>query len=218
MGKLPKTFEPGPPAAFSLASTISASSILNYNSIVGQTFRVATTVSLRGIQFIEAEEGLKKIPYDDLGSNPPRGNCTIGYGHLIHFGICTQADFSQYPSGITQNAAEQLLYGDVFSIALYPIKFLVSVPLAQKELDALVDFTFNIGSGNSVASLQKQKGLASTTLLRVLNLGLYSAVPAEFKKFVNSGGLPVQALVRRRNDEAYLWTTGIYFANGRLIP
>jgi GH24 family phage-related lysozyme (muramidase) len=151
-----------------------------------------------------------------LGAN--QGNCTIGYGHLIHLGVCKQADFSQYPAGISPDAAEQLLFGDVYEKVVFPIKFLVSVPLAQKEFDALTDFTFNLGAGNSLASLQAGRGLASTTLLRVLNFGYYSAVPAEMGRFKFSGGVVVPGLVRRRNDEASLWITGIYFANGKLIP
>jgi GH24 family phage-related lysozyme (muramidase) len=156
------------------------------------------------------------MPYNDVGPN--QGNCTIGYGHLIHLGVCTQADFSQYPTGITPDAAEQLLFGDVYEKTFFPMKFLINVGLAQKEFDALTDFTFNLGAGNSLPALQAGRGLASTTLLRVLNLGYYSAVPAEMRRFRFSGGVVVPGLVRRRNDEASLWITGIYFANGRLIP
>jgi lysozyme len=54
--------------------------------------------------------------------------------------------------------------------------------------------------------------------LRVLNLGFYSAVPAEFSKFTFSGGVRLPGLVRRRNDEANLWVSGIYRSNGTLIP
>jgi hypothetical protein len=60
-------------------------------------------------------------------------------------GPCIPADFTQYPNGISPDAAEQLLFKDPFKNAMLPIKFLVSVPLAQKEFDALSDFTFNIG-------------------------------------------------------------------------
>jgi lysozyme len=94
--------------------------------------------------------------------------------------------------------------------AVFPIKFFVSVPLAQKEFDALTDFTFNLGAGDSLQALKAQKGLSSTTLLRVLNLGFYSAVPAEFRRFIYSNGKPAGGLIKRRNDEALLWSTGIY--------
>jgi len=138
--------------------------------------------------------------------------------HLMHLGICTSDDFAQYPNGITPDAAEQQLFTDAFKIAIFPMKFLVGVPLAQKEFDALTDFTFNLGAGNSLESLQRNRGLASTTLLRVLNMGYYSAVPAEFEKFNQSGGVVIQALAKRRRDEANLWITGVYRANGKLIP
>jgi len=198
-----------------VSSTINAATTLNYNPLEHQ-YRTASTVSFRGIEFIKLEEGLRTMPYNDLGKD--LGNCTIGYGHLVHLGVCTDDDYSEYPNGISQDEAEQLLFDDVYQKAVFPIKFLVTVPLAQKEFDALTDFTFNLGAGNSLPSLQAGRGLASTTLLRVLNLGFYPSVPTEFRRFTFSGGVSVPALVRRRNDEANLWVTGLYFANGKLIP
>ena len=201
--------------SFGVAQTINALPTLQYGAFVHQ-YRTASTISFRGYEFIKLQEGFKKLPYGDRGGN--KGNCTIGYGHLIHFGGCTPEDFTQYPNGISPDAAEQLLFQDAFEKAIFPIKFLVSVPLAQKEFDALADFTFNIGAGDNLPSLKAGKGLASTTLLRVLNLGFYNSVPAEFRKFRLSGGVVLPGLVRRRNEESLLWSTGIYVSNGQLIP
>jgi lysozyme len=201
--------------SFGASNTISSISVLNYNPFVNQP-RIASTISFRGYEFIKLQEGFKKLPYGDHGGN--KGDCTIGYGHFMHPGGCTPADFAQYPNGISPDAAEQLLFQDAFKIAIFPMKFLVSVPLAQKEFDALADFTFNIGAGDSLGSLAAGKGLASTTLLRVLNFGFYSSVPAEFRKFRLSGGIVLPGLVRRRNEESLLWTTGVYVSNGQPIP
>src|SRR5439155_22569797 len=124
--------------------------------------------------------------YGDLGGN--KGNCTIGYGHLMHYGGCKPEDFAQHPKGISRDAAEQLLSADATQIAIFPVKFLVGVPLAQKEFDALADFTFNLGAGDSLAALAAVKGLASITLLRVLNLGFFSLVPAVLRRWSLVGG------------------------------
>ncbi len=133
---------------------------------------------------------------------------------------CTWVDYAQYPNGISRDAAEQQLFQDVNENAIYPIRFLVTVPLAQKEFDALADFAFNIGPGNNLLSLQKGRGLASTTLLRQLNSGYYSAVPPQLHRFVYSGKQRLTGLVHRRNDEATLWITGIYYVTraGKFVP
>jgi RHS repeat-associated protein len=198
-----------------VSNSINATSVLHYNPSEHQ-YRTASTISFRGYEFIKLQEGLKKIPYGDHGGN--KGNCTIGYGHLIHLGGCIAEDFAQYPNGISPDLAEQFLFLDAFKIAILPMKFLVSVPLAQKEFDALADFTYNIGAGDDLTSLAVGKGLASTTLLRILNLGFYGSVPAEFRRFTKSGGVALPGLARRRDEESLLWTTGVYVSNGQLIP
>jgi GH24 family phage-related lysozyme (muramidase) len=178
-----------------------------------QTFTVrgASNLSSRGLHFLEIEEGFEQFPYDtDKSKKPHSGNCTIGYGFKLHNGPCNEADYAAWPKGITKIAAEDKVFDKLFSQTLPGIADLVEVPLAQREFDTLVDFTYNTGPGYEGGDT----GLASTKFLPVLNMGGYFAVPPLLltsKTFGNQG------LINRRTDEVRLWTTGVYIAHGRYI-
>ena len=75
------------------------------------------------------------------------------------------------------------------------INKLVEVPLEQNQFDALVSWTFNLGSTN----------LKNSTLLKVLNDKDYEGVPAQIKRWNKAGGKVLQGLVRRREAEALLF-------------
>jgi GH24 family phage-related lysozyme (muramidase) len=173
--------------------------------------RVATDQSERGKEFLEYHEGINGQPnlkpYDKDGSKA--GNCTIGWGSKIHDGPCKPGDFSAY-ANFTVEAAEQLLFQDVELKALSPIKQLVHVGLAQRELDALLDFTFNVGGGNAKTG---KGGLASSQLLQQLNTGNYKQASNGFL-----GWLVPASIKGRRVDEKNLWDNGDYTSNGHPIP
>jgi GH24 family phage-related lysozyme (muramidase) len=164
--------------------------------------RVATVQSAEGSEFLKWHEGdngkpdLK--PYDNDGSTT--GNCTIGWGHKIRDGKCTAQDFRNYAS-FDEGDAEDLLAQDVQLIAMPPIKTLVKVGLAQRELDALVDFTFNL-----------RWHLKQSALLQQLNAGKYPEAGDGFM-----GWLTPKGIRQRRVDEKNLWDTGIYISNGHAI-
>lgn len=95
--------------------------------------------------------------------------------------------------------------------ALAPIKRYVQVGLAQREIDALIDFTFNVGGGSKTN--RRHPGLAGSQLLISLNARDYKKAGAGFLGFL-AGGL---GIVRRRNDEKNLWDTGQYLSYGHLV-
>lgn len=125
----------------------------------------------------------------------PAGRLTVGLGHL-----CTALDHYVLGSIITLEHAHDLYLADV-SAAAAQVLHLVKVPLNDNQFAALIDFTFNEGSGR----------LMSSTLLRVLNQGNYTAAAthfAEWNKGVNphTGQLEVlPGLVTRRAKEAELF-------------
>ncbi len=173
--------------------------------------RIATAQSVSGEQFLKYHEGIdgkpNLKPYDNDGSKA--GNCTIGWGSKIHDGPCKEQDFNNY-ANFTVDGAEQLLFQDVETKALFPIKQLVHVGLAQRELDALIDFTFNIGGGNQRTG---KGGLASSVLLQQLNARNYKQAGNGFL-----GWLIPRSILGRRQDEKHLWDTGEYISNGHRIP
>jgi len=74
---------------------------------------------------------------------------------------------------ITKQEAEGFLRLDVKDSEA-AVKNLVTVPLTQNQFDSLVSFVFNLGQG----------AFAKSTLLRKLNSGDYSAVPAQLMRSI----------------------------------
>jgi lysozyme len=74
---------------------------------------------------------------------------------------------------------------------------LVKVPLTQNQFDALVDFVFNLG----------EKALKSSTLLRLLNSGLFLLASQEFMKWNHDNGKVIDGLTKRRRAEMFLFNS-----------
>lgn len=62
------------------------------------------------------------------------------------------------------------------------------------RLAAIIDFTFNLGSGS----------LRASTLRRRINAGRWNDVPKELRKWVKGGGKVLRGLAIRREAEAAL--------------
>lgn len=121
-------------------------------------------------------EGCKLTAYQDS-----KGVWTLGYGHTlgVHEGMtCTQ-----------EQALAWLAQDMGWACAV--VKRLVRVPLLQNEFDALVDFVFNVGSGNFAAS----------TMLKLLNQGDFGGAAAEFERWDQAGDVELAGLLRRRTAE-----------------
>lgn len=141
---------------------------------------MAMTYSQDGMHLTESFESCRLTAYLDSVGVP-----TIGWGHTSGVKIGMTC---------TQEQADQWLQEDVQS-AVNAVNTMVKVQLTQQEFDALVDFTFNLGSGN----------LQHSTLLRLLNAGDYSGAAAEFDKWDRAGGQAMAGLLRRRQSEEDLF-------------
>jgi len=136
------------------------------------------------------DEGLEIIMHHE-GFVPevylcPAGIPTIGYGHVV-------LPHENFDEGITKEQGMEILRNDV-GIAERAVSRLISVPLADEQFDALVSFTFNLGSGS----------LQSSTLRQKVNRQEHDLAPDQFRRWVYAGGRRLRGLVRRREDEA-LW-------------
>lgn len=132
-------------------------------------------------------EGERLVAYRDT-----TGRWTIGVGHTgpeVHQGLT-----------ITREQSRAYLRSDA-ETANKAVSDLVRVPLTDGQRFALVSFVFNLGRSR----------LATSTLLRLLNAGDYSSVPAQllrWNKETIDGVLHDNAgLTNRRKAEVTLWSS-----------
>ncbi len=142
------------------------------------------TTSQTGINLIKSFEGCRLTSYRDVA-----GIWTIGYGHTgnIAPGMC-----------ISQEQAEAFLKSDLARFEEC-VNRCVTVPLTQDMFDALVSFTYNVGTG----------ALQRSTLLCKLNRGDTEGAAKEFDKWVHAGKKIFPGLVRRRREEKELFLRNI---------
>lgn len=141
-------------------------------------------ITTDGIDLIKRFEGFSSKTYLDAAGLP-----TIGYGHLLRPG-----EAEMFHNGISEEAGVALLIKDVL-VAERAVLRLIRVPLTNGQFDALVSFTFNLGSG----------ALQQSTLRRKVNREEHSDVPAEFMRWVWAGGRKLKGLVRRREAEKNMY-------------
>ncbi|SES63388.1 Phage-related lysozyme (muramidase), GH24 family [Nitrosomonas marina] len=153
-----------------------------------------------GIELTKISEGFRGRLYNDAA-----GFCTIGYGHLIKKSACDGTEKEEFKSGISEQQGEALLVEDM-NWAKYSVMQAVSVELTDGQYAALVDFVFNVGSGN----------FNKSTLLKKINAQQHSEVPAQFRRWIRAGGKVWQGLVTRREREIDLYLEGT--AIPRLLP
>jgi lysozyme len=139
------------------------------------------TTSPAGLEFIAKWEGEVLHVYKDTA-----GIDTIGIGHVVHPG-------ETFPGGISHEQALSLLAVDI-ATAERAVNEL-GVELSQNAFDALVSFTFNVGTG----------ALESSTLARKLREGFRDGAADEFLRWDKAGGKPSVGLHNRREAERALF-------------
>lgn len=92
-------------------------------------------ISNNGLELIKRFEGFSSKIYVC-----PGGHKTIGYGHLVRSDEIFTLD------EISEVYATEILRDDI-EHAEQSVERLIHVPLSQGQFDALVSFTFNLGSG-----------------------------------------------------------------------
>lgn len=166
------------------------------------------TMSPAGHAFIRLHEGVRAKVYRDTANKP-----TIGVGHLLtpgDLGLRQDATADQieaaaklrWPNGLSTAEIDALLSVDLAEHER-AVTIGVKVPLAQPQFDALVSFSFNVGTA----------AFSRSSLLRRLNAGEYAAVPGELAKWNKITDPKTHTLVadpgltKRRLAEAALWSS-----------
>lgn len=150
---------------------------------------MAFKTSQAGVDLIKSFEGCRLTAYQDSV-----GVWTIGYGHTsgVYSGMT-----------ITEAKAEEYLKGDLVT-AENAVNGKVTYSIKQNQFDALVSFTYNVGSGN----------FGSSTLLKKLNQGDITGAANEFDKWNKAGGQVLEGLVRRRAAEKAMFLNGTTTSGG----
>jgi lysozyme len=145
--------------------------------------RVAAAVlalSASGAAGIVLHEGMVPVVYRD-----PVGIPTVCAGHTA---TVSQADVGKK---YTPEMCAALLKQDA-ALAERAVKRCVTAPVTQRQYDALVSFTFNVG----------ETAFCGSTLVKLHNQGRCQDAAAQFLRWTWAGGRQLPGLVTRRGYEA----------------
>lgn len=150
----------------------------------------------KGKNLIQDFEQFRATLYDTDGA----GHCTIGWGHLVHRGFCDGRENEKvFSKGISRSTGDQLFFLDIQHAEKTVIRQvdLFGLELNQDQFDALVSFTYNVGSGNLAAMLKGCRRQDATLDL--------ARIPACIMRYNRAGGRVLAGLTRRRQKEADLF-------------
>ncbi len=147
-----------------------------------------------------SDNGLHKIEgYEGYGKALPDGGC-VAYQDTYH----GKKDVPTIGFGCTENVEMGMVWSRAEADAAFLIELakheaavnrMVTVEMNQNEFDALVSFSYNVGSG----------ALARSSVLKKLNADDRTGAAGAFALWNKAGGGVVDGLVRRRASEAALF-------------
>jgi GH24 family phage-related lysozyme (muramidase) len=158
-------------------------------------------LSDKGKDFIFDWETFSDIPYND-GRPSKTGNCTIGYGTLLHEGTCDGRDKYWRENPISKETAEK--WADkAIAISEQVVRDNVKVKLTQSQFDVLVSYVYNGGG-------QPGQPFLAKGIPELLNHGKFYeaalAIDAGPYTGKNIGYAP--GLENRRHQEATIFLSG----------
>ena len=139
---------------------------------------------MNAIDLIKKYEGFRPQAYQDSV-----GVWTIGYGTTRINGQPVKAGMT-----ITEDQALRLVQQEVNKL-WSQIEQILKVNLNQNQMNALVDFAYNLGFN----------ALKSSTLMSKVNAGDFNGAANEFTRWVYAGGKVLPGLVKRREAEKQLF-------------
>lgn len=142
--------------------------------------------SKKCLEMLAHHEGVRQKPY-----KCPAGLFTVGIGHLI-------GDGKSLPDSWNRTFSLEEVYAilakDVERFER-GVERLITIPLRQNEVDALISFAFNLGLGCLQRSSIRQK----------LNRGDKAGAIESLLKYNKAAGKVLKGLDNRRKDEAALF-------------
>ena len=171
-----------------LSAVLAMSTLMSLAPRVYAEDRLKTSESC--IALIKEFEGFIEKPVYDYKQY------SIGYGSS-----CEKDD---YPNGITEAEADRLLREELAELEPYLDRFSdkFGLNLSQRQYDALMSFTYNLGPGwmNETSTLRSAitDGKKGNDLIFAMTM------------WCNAGGSIHNGLVRRRLAEANLYLNGVY--------
>lgn len=158
----------------------------------------AMTASASCVDLIKTFEGFSAQPYYDYNQY------TVGYGTK-----CPSEKFFEYKAnGIPKSEAEALLRDELADVADTLNQKLIDkyqLTLSQQQFDALVSFSYNIGTG----WVTYDSSLRNAILRNASDGEMVYA----FGLYCTAGGKYLPGLVSRRLCEANLYLNGVYSKN-----
>jgi lysozyme len=125
-------------------------------------------------------EGCRLEAYRDSKGIP-----TIGVGHTRGVRMGDRCSVQQADVWLSQDLED----------AVAGVQMLVKAPITQSMFDALVSFTFNLGT----------RQLGESTMLILINKRNYKAAAEQFQRWNRAGDQVLAGLTRRRAAEAALF-------------
>lgn len=147
----------------------------------------AAVIGMAGFALIQKSEGVRYTPYRDVV-----GVWTVCYGHTGNDIIKSK----QY----SQAECDSILMADIAKHSPvvtpgHPKNCIRNVPLTPNQRDALISFTFNVGTG----------AFCKSTMARKLGTYDYLGASREFPKWNKAGGKVYKGLTIRRAEERALY-------------
>ena len=130
--------------------------------------------------------------YDDMG--PGKGNCTVGYGHLVHRNPCTDEEAARK---VTEKDVMDGFNSDVVTAENF-VNRNIRISLTQAQFDALVSYTFNRGPGGA----HKAFKLLNEGEFNKAAIEISSHVTASVKKNGKRVATVARGLFDRRAEES----------------
>ena len=140
------------------------------------------SISSNGVDFIKRKEGFRTNAYQDSV-----GVWTIGYGTTA---AALGREIGRNET-VSKAQATQYLLEHLENSYSPAVKRYVKSTVTQGEFDAMVSFTYNLGSGS----------FKKSTLLKKFNAGDHFGAAMEFLKWDKAGGKKLAGLTKRRKEE-----------------